>query len=35
MHAGVTLNFQWIFDQFSTLKNDPARYLMTHPHVKY
>jgi len=23
------------FDQFSTLKNDPVRYLMTHPLVKY
>ena len=28
--ASVTLKF----DQFSTLKNDPVRYLMTHPHFK-
>ena len=22
-------------EQFSTLKNDPVRYLMTHPHVRF
>ena len=43
--AGVTLvfnplniaamgYFQRVTDQFLTLKNDPVRYLMTHPHMK-